>query len=76
MKFPSFEELAELVRVSARLKRNERIDPDTQLWRDLKLNEKQGIELLSAIERLRNPTRARNSQSHAGHRFDSVQRYR
>ena len=50
MKFPSFEELAELVRVSARLKRNQRIDPDTQLLRDLKLNEKTGIDVLTAIE--------------------------
>jgi hypothetical protein len=33
------------------LQRNQRIDPDTQLWRDLKLNEKQGIDLLIAIER-------------------------
>jgi hypothetical protein len=51
MQFPSFEELAELVRVSARLKRNQRIDPDTQLLRDLEVNEKQGIDLLTAIER-------------------------
>ncbi|WP_348263656.1 hypothetical protein P8935_03635 [Telmatobacter sp. DSM 110680] len=51
MKFPSFEELAEVVRVSARLKLNQRIDPDTQLLRDLKLNDKTGVNVLSAIER-------------------------
>jgi hypothetical protein len=50
MKFPSFEELAELVRVSARLKRDQRLDPDTQLLRDLRVNGKTGIDLLIAIE--------------------------
>jgi hypothetical protein len=51
MKYPSFEELAELVRTSTRLKHGQRIDPDTQLLRDLKVNEKTGVELLIAIER-------------------------
>lgn len=51
MKFPSFEEFAELVRSSARWKRNERIDPDTQLLRDLKVNRKTRTDLLISIER-------------------------
>jgi acyl carrier protein len=51
MKYPSFEELAELVRTAARLKQGQRIDPGTQLLRDLKVNTKTGVELLIAIER-------------------------
>ena len=50
MNFPSFEELAELIRTSARLGRKQRIDPDTQLLHDLKLNEKQVISVGIAIE--------------------------
>jgi acyl carrier protein len=50
MKFPSFEELAELVRTSAQLKRSERIDPDSQLRRDLKVHGRHAADLLNAIE--------------------------
>ena len=50
MRFPSFEELAELVRTAARLTRNERVDPDSELHRDLKLDGRRAIEVLNAIE--------------------------
>jgi acyl carrier protein len=49
-RFPSFEGLAELVRTSLHVKRSERIDPDTQLLRDLKVDGKRALELLGAIE--------------------------
>ena len=51
MRCPSFEDLAQVVRDSARLKRDKRIDPDTQFLRDLSITGKHGIELLSAVER-------------------------
>ena len=51
MRCPSFEDLAQVIRDSARLKRDKRIDPDTQLLRDLSISGKHGIELLSAVER-------------------------
>jgi len=35
MRFPSFEQLAEVIRDSAQLRRDKRIDPDTQVFRDL-----------------------------------------
>jgi hypothetical protein len=50
MKYPSFEDLAEVVRNSVRLKRDARIDPDTQFVRDLGIHERHGIDLLKAIE--------------------------
>lgn len=46
MKYPSFEEFAELVRASARLKQGERIDPDTHLLGDLNVGGRHGIDLL------------------------------
>src|ERR1700739_1184796 len=51
MRSPSFEELAELIRASARLKRDERIDPDTQFLRNLSIAGRHGVDLLKAIER-------------------------
>lgn len=51
MKVPSFEDLAEVVRDSARLKQDERIDPDTQFLRDLNITGKHGLEPLKAVER-------------------------
>jgi hypothetical protein len=50
MRFPSFEDLAQVVRDSARLKRDERIDPDSQFLRDLGITGKHWIELLKAVE--------------------------
>lgn len=50
MNFPSFEEFAELVRTSAGFAPKQRIDPDTQLLRDLRLNEKKAISVGTAIE--------------------------
>jgi hypothetical protein len=50
VKFPSFEDLARLIRDSARLKRDERIDPDTQVCRDLGISGNDGANLLKAIE--------------------------
>jgi len=50
MKFPSFEELAEVIRESARLRRDKRIDPDTEVSRDLEISGKHGPDLLKAIE--------------------------
>jgi hypothetical protein len=50
VKYPSFEDLAEVIRDSVRLKRVERIDPDTQFVRDLVITERLGIDLLKAIE--------------------------
>ena len=51
MKYPSFEDLAEVVRESARLKRDKRIDPDTQVSGDLGITGKHGTDLLKSIER-------------------------
>ena len=50
MKYPSFEDLAKVIRDSARLKRDTRIDPDAKVCRDLGLSGKIGINLLKAIE--------------------------
>ena len=50
MKYPSFEDLARVTRDSARLKRDTRIDPDTQICRDLGLSGNIGIKVLKAIE--------------------------
>ncbi len=50
MKYPSFEEFVAVVRSSVRLKRVERIDPDTQFVRDFGITERHGIDLLKAIE--------------------------
>lgn len=50
MKFPSFEEFAEVVRSCARLKRDTRIDPETQFERDLGMTADDGTELLEDLE--------------------------
>ncbi len=50
MKFPSFEDLANVIRDSARLKRELRIDPDTKVCRDLGISGSDGAKLLKAIE--------------------------
>ena len=50
MRFPSFEDLAQVVRASVRLKRDARIDPDTQFLRDLGITGKHGIDLLKVVE--------------------------
>ena len=50
MKFPSFEDLAKVIRDSARLEKARRIDPDTQVWRDLNISGTDGARLLKAIE--------------------------
>ena len=50
MKYPSFEDLARVIRDSARLKSDTRIDPDAQICRDLGLSGNSGINLLKAIE--------------------------
>jgi hypothetical protein len=50
MKYPSFEDLVNVVRDSLRLKRVERIDPDTQFVRDLRITETHRIDLLKKIE--------------------------
>jgi hypothetical protein len=49
MRFPSFEQLAEVIRDSAQLRRDKRIDPDTQVFRDLNISGKDGADLLKAI---------------------------
>jgi acyl-[acyl carrier protein]--UDP-N-acetylglucosamine O-acyltransferase len=50
VKYPSFEDLVGVIRDSARLKKNIRIDPDTQICRDLDISGKAGIYVLKAIE--------------------------
>ena len=50
MKYPSFEDLAKAIRDSARLKRDQRIDPDTQFCRDLGISGQDGVNLFKAIE--------------------------
>jgi hypothetical protein len=50
VKFPSFEDLAKVIRDSARLGKDKRIDPDTQVWRDLDISGTDGVRLLKAIE--------------------------
>jgi hypothetical protein len=50
VKFPSFEDLAKVIRDSARLKMDKRIDPDTQVLRDLNISGTDGARLLKAIE--------------------------
>jgi hypothetical protein len=50
MRFPSFEDLARVIRDSARLTRDKRIDPDTQVCRDLGIFGNDGVNLLKAIE--------------------------
>ena len=49
-KFPSFEELAEVIRDLARLRREKRIHPDTRISRDLEISGKRGANLLKAIK--------------------------
>jgi hypothetical protein len=51
MKYPSFEDLAEVVRESARLKREKRIDPDSRVSHDLGITGTHGADLLKSIER-------------------------
>jgi hypothetical protein len=50
VKFPSLEDLAKVIRDSGRLKRDKRIDPDTQVCRDLGISGNDGAKLLNAIE--------------------------
>ncbi len=50
MKFPSFEDLARVIRDSARLKGDKRIDPDTQVCRNLGISGNGVPTLLKAIE--------------------------
>jgi len=50
VKSPSFEDLAKVIRDSARLEKDKRIDPDTQVWRDLGISGTDGARLLKAIE--------------------------
>lgn len=51
MKYPSFEEFVEVVRQCARLKRDQRIDPEMQFERDLGMTLDDGTELLEDLER-------------------------
>ena len=50
MKLPAFENLAAVVRDLAGLNREERIDPDIQVLRDLRIVGKRSVALLKAIE--------------------------
>jgi hypothetical protein len=50
VKSPSFEDLAKVIHDSARLEKDKRIDPDTQVWRDLGISGTDGARLLKAIE--------------------------
>jgi hypothetical protein len=50
MQYPSFEDLAKVIRDSARLRKDKRIDPDTQVCRDLGISGDVGINILKAIE--------------------------
>lgn len=52
MRFPSFEEVAEVILDSAQLRQDKRIDPHTQVFRDLDISGKGGADLLKAIEGL------------------------
>ena len=51
MKYPSFEEFAEVVCRCAQLKRDTRIDPETQFERDLGMTANEGGELLKDLEK-------------------------
>jgi hypothetical protein len=51
MEYPSFEDLAEVVRRWARLKRDRRIDPGTEFERDLAISVHDETDLLNETER-------------------------
>jgi hypothetical protein len=50
VKSPSFEDLAKVIRDSVRLEKDKRVDPDTQVLRDLDISGTDGARLLKAIE--------------------------
>ena len=50
MQYPSFEDLAKVIRDSAQLKKDKRIDPDSQVCRDLGISGDVEFNILKAIE--------------------------
>jgi len=50
MEYPSFEQFAEVIRGYAALKRNRHLGPETELQRDLGMNEGEGSALLKFLQ--------------------------